>query len=381
MASTTRTLQQLADQGKLRNRDIDIIMVAAGFLSYEVVEEYLAHRDGQAASAPESLPRRTVPEVAQEITERICGCQYQDGGSTRLVSANERDIYMQVEGACVFCPQIRYTIDILKQAIRFRVPEVEDIVIDGTRFEEKTELPVNNQLTMSLRQRRGAHRRDEARGPPAPLADRARPLSSKRRSGAGLLRRSVLLKRPGASLLWSRTFAKRPGASLPWSRAFAKRPGAGVLWSRTFAKRPGAGLLWSSAEAGRIEKCLLRSSAEAGRIEKRLLRSRRRAGRIEKCLLRSSAEAGRIEKRLLRSRRRAGRPGRGVLRSRRWAGQPGRGVLRSRRWAGQPGRGVLQSTRWAGRPGSKTRHEHLAAHPRETEVTQRARGRGLVRLV
>jgi Fe-S cluster biogenesis protein NfuA len=150
MPSTTRTLQQLADQGKLRNRDIDIIMVAAGYLSYEVVEEYLAHRDGQAASAPVSLPRRTVPEVAQEITERICGCQYQDGGSTRLVSADARDIYMQVEGACVFCPQIRYTIDILKQAIRFRVPEVEDIVIDGTRFEEKTELPVNNQLTMSM---------------------------------------------------------------------------------------------------------------------------------------------------------------------------------------------------------------------------------------
>lgn len=55
-----RTLQQLADQGKLRNRDIDIIMVAAGFLSYEVVEEYLAHRDGQAASAPER-PRLMLP--------------------------------------------------------------------------------------------------------------------------------------------------------------------------------------------------------------------------------------------------------------------------------------------------------------------------------
>lgn len=148
--SSTRTLQQLADQGKLKNRDIDIIMVAAGYLSYEVVEEYLAHRDGHAASPPGSLPRRTVPEIAQEITERICGCQYHDGGSTRLVSASERDIHMQVEGACVFCPQIRYTIDILTQAIRFRVPDVEDIVIDGTRFEEKTELPVNNQLTMSM---------------------------------------------------------------------------------------------------------------------------------------------------------------------------------------------------------------------------------------
>jgi Fe-S cluster biogenesis protein NfuA len=78
-----------------------------------------------------------VPEAAQEITERICGCQYHDGGSTRLVSASERDIHMQVEGACVFCPQIRYTIDILKQALRFRVPEVEDIVIDGTRLEER----------------------------------------------------------------------------------------------------------------------------------------------------------------------------------------------------------------------------------------------------
>jgi Fe-S cluster biogenesis protein NfuA len=150
MPSMTRTLQELADQGKLRNRDLDIIMVAAGFLSYEVVEEYLAHRDGQSESPPVSLPRRTVPEVAQEITERICGCQYHDGGSTRLVSAGERDIYMQVEGACVFCPQIRYTMDILEQAIRFRVPEVENIVIDGTRFDEKTELPVNNQLTMSM---------------------------------------------------------------------------------------------------------------------------------------------------------------------------------------------------------------------------------------
>lgn len=150
MPATTRTLQQLADQGKLRNRDIDIIMVAAGYLSYEVVEEYLAHRDGHSALPPPSLPPRTVPEVAEEITERICGCQYHDGGSTRLVSASERDIHMQVEGACVFCPQIRYTIDILKQAIRFRVPQVEDIVINGTRFEEKTELPVNNQLTMSM---------------------------------------------------------------------------------------------------------------------------------------------------------------------------------------------------------------------------------------
>jgi Fe-S cluster biogenesis protein NfuA len=144
----------LVRRGELSHRDVDTLMVAAGYLSYSLVDEFLAQRQAAArretAAPPASLPRREVPEIAREIVDRICGCQYQDGGATKLVATDRRDIHLEVQGACVHCPQIKYTMDILERAIRFRTPKVEEVKIDGTRLEEKSELPVNRQLTLSM---------------------------------------------------------------------------------------------------------------------------------------------------------------------------------------------------------------------------------------
>lgn len=144
-------LAELARQGILRASDLDVVMVALGYLSYDAIAEYLAWRDSpsghQGPGAPEE---RDVPALAREITTRICGCQYHDGGRTELVSARSRQVQLRIAGACVYCPQVRYTMTLLEKALRFRAPQIEQVEFDGTRFEEKTELPTNRQLTMAL---------------------------------------------------------------------------------------------------------------------------------------------------------------------------------------------------------------------------------------
>lgn len=145
------SVQRLVAEGELNSRDLDAIMVATGYLSYELIEHFIrARSDATSNAAPNGLPDVTVDLIALEITERICGCQYQDGGSTSLISATESRVHMKVEGACVHCPQIPYTIDILQRAIKFRAPSVRDVVVTGTHLEEGTRLPKNRQYTLAL---------------------------------------------------------------------------------------------------------------------------------------------------------------------------------------------------------------------------------------
>lgn len=146
-----QTLAELASQGTLRPSDLDVVMVALGYLSYDAVATYLVHRNEQYRQETQSAHmEQNVPLIAQEITTRICGCQYHDGGQTELISADEKRVHLRIAGACVHCPQIRYTMKLLEKALRFRAPQLEEVEFDGTRFEEKIELPTNRQLTMAL---------------------------------------------------------------------------------------------------------------------------------------------------------------------------------------------------------------------------------------
>jgi Fe-S cluster biogenesis protein NfuA len=148
------SLEELAARHQLTARDLDVIMVAAGYLSYDLVAEFLRHKGARRARLPvvppASVPELDVPGLAREIVDRICGCQYHDGGRTSLASAAHDHVHLRVEGACVHCPQIRYTMGILEGALRFRAPHLQSVVIDGTQFEAKTEVPVNSQLTLGM---------------------------------------------------------------------------------------------------------------------------------------------------------------------------------------------------------------------------------------
>lgn len=146
--SESLTLAELARQGVLHAADLDVVMVALGYLSYDAVAEYLACRDNpdvQGTGAPEVCD---VPALAREITTRICNCQYHDGGRTELVAAHSRRVHLRIAGACVYCPQIRYTMRLLEKALRFRAPQIEQVEFDGVRSTEK--MPTNRQLTMAL---------------------------------------------------------------------------------------------------------------------------------------------------------------------------------------------------------------------------------------
>lgn len=146
-----RSLAELARQGLLHAYDLDVVMVALGYLSYDTIAAYLTHRaELDTQEGREIQAEQDVPSLAEEITERICGCQYHDGGQTELISADSRHVHMRIAGACVYCPQIRYTMKLLEKALRFRAPQLERVEFDGTRFEEKVELPTNRQLTMAL---------------------------------------------------------------------------------------------------------------------------------------------------------------------------------------------------------------------------------------
>lgn len=143
-------LAELARQGTLHPYDLDVVMVAFGHLSYDAIAEYLAHRASlESQELPETRKAQNIPMIAQEITTRICGCQYHDGGQTELIAADQQRVHLRIAGACVYCPQIRYTMKLLEKALRFRAPQLEEVEFDGTRFEEKVELPTNRQLTMA----------------------------------------------------------------------------------------------------------------------------------------------------------------------------------------------------------------------------------------
>ncbi|MBV8370843.1 MAG: NifU family protein [Candidatus Eremiobacteraeota bacterium] len=147
-------IEALVADGRLSSRDIDAIMVGAGYLSYDLVEDYLAAKeataDGSGAAAPREIPSTTISLLAEEITERICGCQVHDGGQTTLLSADRHEVEMEVGGACVHCPQILYTIDVLQRAIKFRDPSVTSVSVQGVRLHERVELPENRQYTLAL---------------------------------------------------------------------------------------------------------------------------------------------------------------------------------------------------------------------------------------
>jgi Fe-S cluster biogenesis protein NfuA len=141
-----RTLHDLSGAGEITCFDLDVIMVAVGYLSYDSVTAYLESKSGDTSPTSDD----DVATVAQEIVDRICGCQFQDGGATELLEADDAHVHLRVSGACVGCPQIRYTMRVLDRAIRFRAPQPIEVVIDGTRSGPLDDLPTNNQVTMGM---------------------------------------------------------------------------------------------------------------------------------------------------------------------------------------------------------------------------------------
>jgi Fe-S cluster biogenesis protein NfuA len=138
-------LADLAATDQLRPRDLDVVYVATGGISRAAVQRYLS--DQPAAST-------SLPVVATELTERICGCQHHDGGRTELVAADESAVHLRVAGACVHCPQIKYTMAVLEDAIRYRAPQAVDVTIDGTDLATRQEVPPGSQVTMAMLMRR-----------------------------------------------------------------------------------------------------------------------------------------------------------------------------------------------------------------------------------
>ncbi|MGW4370116.1 NifU family protein [Nocardia takedensis] len=143
----TRSLAALAAAGRLRPRDLDAIMIAYGYLSRAAIENFLA--DPQQGSEPNLLDG-DIQTVAQELVDRICGCQVQDGGRTEMVSCDSNQVHLRVAGACIHCPQIIYTIGILEDALHHRLPGVDSVVVDGTALEIARRKPENAQLTMPM---------------------------------------------------------------------------------------------------------------------------------------------------------------------------------------------------------------------------------------
>ena len=136
------SIAALFAERRLRFRDLDAIMVAIGYISYDAVEAYIT-RQGANRSGDEVEP------TAREIVERICGCQYHDHGETRLAAFDQNSVVLEVAGACRHCPQITYTAQILKDALRFRLPGLGSIRVDGIDLQTRSDLPVNAQYTLA----------------------------------------------------------------------------------------------------------------------------------------------------------------------------------------------------------------------------------------
>ena len=95
-------IADLISCGVLSACDLDAIMVGAGHLSYALVDSYIEQRAatdrGASRQPPPGLQVLGVPELAREIVERICGCQYHDGGHTELISATTDKVRWGVLG-------------------------------------------------------------------------------------------------------------------------------------------------------------------------------------------------------------------------------------------------------------------------------------------
>lgn len=139
------TLVELAASRRIRPRDLDVVFVAYGEISREAVAAYLA--GGRTDRQPPG-------EVAVELTERICACQHHDGGHTALAAVDERALTFRVEGACVSCPQIRYTMGLLESSVRLRSDGDVDVRFDGLQPRRRGALPPGAQLTLALLMRR-----------------------------------------------------------------------------------------------------------------------------------------------------------------------------------------------------------------------------------
>lgn len=134
------SLHALASAGRLVAKDLDVIFVAYGEISRETVAAYLT---GSTASAASTL------DVAQELTERICGCQYHDGGHTSLTSADARSVTFRIEGSCTTCPQIRYTMSLLEGGMHHRCSGPLRVSFEGLSPTRSASRPPGSQLTLA----------------------------------------------------------------------------------------------------------------------------------------------------------------------------------------------------------------------------------------
>jgi Fe-S cluster biogenesis protein NfuA len=138
------TLVALAAAKRIRPRDLDIMYVAYGEISRDTIAQYLAGGGED---------RRPAPDVARELTERICACQHHDGGRTSLVEADEAVMTFRVEGACVTCPQIRYTMGLLESSVGLRADAAVEVRFVGLAA-HRSAPPPEHQLTLALLMRR-----------------------------------------------------------------------------------------------------------------------------------------------------------------------------------------------------------------------------------
>jgi Fe-S cluster biogenesis protein NfuA len=139
------SLAALSDEGRITARDLDVVMVAFGELSHAGVDLLLRRREGGAQE-----PVLPFPEAVERVVTTIQGCQYHDGGGTVIAEPGDRAVLLEVTGACVHCPQIGYTMGIVKDAIALLSPGGQKVDITGTRFHEKTERPKGAQLTLPM---------------------------------------------------------------------------------------------------------------------------------------------------------------------------------------------------------------------------------------
>lgn len=139
MTGSDFSLAQLAADGRIRPKDLDIVYVAYGEISRAAVGRYL---DGNCGGGEPT-------DVARELTERICHCQHHDGGSTSLLQVLPKRITFRVEGPCTSCPQIRYTMGLLESAVHGRLDE--DIAIEFEGVDRAgMQAPPGHQVTLAM---------------------------------------------------------------------------------------------------------------------------------------------------------------------------------------------------------------------------------------
>ncbi|GAA1107356.1 hypothetical protein [Nocardiopsis metallicus] len=138
-------LAGLHEAGEITPRDVDVVSVAFGQISYEGVDALLRRRDGDTEPLVEDFEA-----AVRRVVRRINECQHHDGGSTSIRELASDHCLLEVGGPCVHCPQIIYTMGVVAEAIRCLWPGDEQVEFTGTRFEEKTERPPGAQLTMAM---------------------------------------------------------------------------------------------------------------------------------------------------------------------------------------------------------------------------------------